>query len=99
MSLNTKTRESHDWQLIEGPTGLLSVKYEQPTHLTRHSRPLPPPEQFVRGRNVHIKPPMGPSAQAFCTCFEAAGMTFLNADFLDDPYDGILEALMDKDVQ
>jgi hypothetical protein len=78
-------RESQDNKLNEWPAGHVLIDFALST---RNSRPLPPPEPFVRRQN--IKPPAGPSTHPY---FETAKSAYISTN-LDDPYDGILEALM-----
>jgi hypothetical protein len=84
--------ENQDYRLIDGPISNVS---EDSNHATLHSKPLPPPDRFVRRGKVIIKPPAGPPDECVINSVatEDMGSVF---PILDDPYDGILEALMES---
>ncbi len=76
---------------------ICSPESEDSALATRHTKPLPPPERFVRRGKVSIKPPAGPSEEHVPIYIATVEMSIPSTDFtdLDDPYDGILEALME----
>ncbi len=94
-SEQSNRRESQNWKRNEwlgGPFSTESLESMQES-LHHDSRPLPPPEIFVRRRKVNSKPPPGPSEEYIKSHFETTDLSYSNVE-LDDPYDGLLEALM-----